>query len=60
MKTNSSTFETEGGEHFIPVGNAGRGTPLCRAMASSLLKKGLDIFKEQNIHSYRVTTKTCC
>lgn len=60
MKTNSSTFETEGREHFIPVGRAGRGTSLCRAMASPLLKKGLDIFKEQNIHNYRLPAKMCC
>lgn len=60
MKTNSSNFGTEGREHFIPVGRAGRGTSLCRVMASPLLKKGLDIFKEQNNHSYRMTEKTCC
>lgn len=63
MKANSSTFETEDREHFIPVGRAGRGTSFCRAMASPLLKKGLDIFKEQNIHNYRVTarvTAECC
>lgn len=60
MKTNSNTFETEGREHFIPVGKAGRGTSLRRGIASPLLKKRLNIFKEQNTHSYRVTAKTCC
>lgn len=60
MKINSRTFQIEGREHFIPVGRAGRGTSLCRAMASPLLKKGLDIFKEQNIHNYRLPAKMCC
>lgn len=57
IKTNSSTFETEGREQFNPVGRAGRGTSLCRAMASPLLKKGLDIFKEQNIHQLQSDCK---